>query len=467
MGRILKTFSILGLLFGTLMSGPEIPSPCWLKSGVIYCPNPIVADGGITVDGNLIVTGTSLLEGAVTVDSTISQGTASTPLTLSGNQGATGSGVVLNTGTTTMTTGLTEQIENDGVQQFALSGYGHPLYAFAGHQPVTAGNVSFVTGSGAVLGGTTTATVSVPTAAVGFFGIMVFNVFSSTSAAVTAVTGSTGTWVLLTDSLVSGTDVITSVFYCTSVAASGVATGTLSHASTYTDVAVGAYSNVGSILTAGAQTATGTGTTIAVSLTQTTPNSLIVAAMGAQYQQTLTASVGTLRETTDSGGGGATGSAVALVDITSDTPSTLSPAVTGVNSMAWGAYAVELKPGPGIAGTGFGAMTNITYTGSDAAFGMQFESGPSTSGAFTGNTKVFTMYLANPYSGAGNTWGATATYVGTGITPVGGGTPGAVAFYCVVTGTQTFEVWTTANFTPAINTYYNFAFETFGLSATY
>ncbi len=465
MGRILKTFSILGLLFGTLMSGPEIPSPCWLKSGVIYCPNPIVADGGITVDGNLIVTGTSLLEGAVTVDSTISQGTASTPLTLSGNQGATGSGVVLNTGTTTMTTGLTEQIENDGVQQFAISGYGHPLYAFAGHQPVLVGNIGFVTSSGSSSTGTTTSSISVQSSSVGFTGIIVVVVRSAAGTAhATGITGTTGTWVLIANVADAAGATMTATFYCASVTASGTATVTISGTSTVTSIVTGAYSNC-TVQAAGYQTADNTGTTVAVSLAQQYTNSWVVAGMGYAYGQVMSASVGTLRETTDNIGG-STGVSVGLVDTTSDTSVTLSPAVTSTNSAGWSALAVELKPGGGVASTGWGVLANISYTGSDAAFGLQFETG-ATTGAFVTTSRVFTLQLSNPYSGSAGTWGATATYVGTGITPVGGGTPGAVAFYCVVTGTQTFEVWTTANFTPVINTYYNFAFETFGLSATY
>lgn len=53
------------------------------------------------------------------------QETASTALTLTGNCSATGVGVVLNSGSTNVTTGALLAVENNSVQKFAISGYGH------------------------------------------------------------------------------------------------------------------------------------------------------------------------------------------------------------------------------------------------------------------------------------------------------------------------------------------------------
>ena len=409
--------------------------------------------------------------GNLSLAGSVSQLTTATALTLVGNAAATGTGVILDTGTTTITSGLSLRVNNNGTQCYAISGYGHPLYAFASHVPsfsnTTDPGITFVSGSTATAAGTTALAITVPSYAVGYTGILVCAVTSAAgTATVSGITGSTGTWFQVGSKANSTPTCVVTMWACNTVAASGTATCTISGTSTETTAAMAAYSGVSSVALAGVTTNSGTGTSYTVAMSSTVANSFIVAGLGSDGLNTPTASVGNLRAATNTGF--TPGSCVALNDNTSATVATVTNTVTAWNA-AFAAIAVELLPGGQSQGA-LGFVTNVSVTGSDAVFGLQFETG-STS-AYTGGTSptysLFEVQLANPYSAAtAGTWGATCVYVGTGSTPVAGGSPTGTSFYCIVTAAGHLKVYATSTFTPTSSTYYNFLFTTYGLSATY
>ncbi len=113
-------------------------------------------------------------------------------------------------------------------------------------------------------------------------------------------------------------------------------------------------------------------------------------------------------------------------------------------------------------GTPWGAYSSPTIAGSDTCFSVQFKSG--TGAQCTANsTLLFTITLAKAYSS--QAFAAFCNYAGTGSTPVAGGAPGTSGFYCVVTGTNTFNVYSTGTFTPGNTTFFTFFFMTLGAGA--
>jgi hypothetical protein len=231
---------------------------------------------------------------------------------------------------------------------------------------------------------------------------------------------------------------------------------------TTTAVALAAYSNAWALLTGGLVSANGTADPETIRLTTTVINSFVIAGFTSDYGFTPTSSTGNLRAATSSAGGLGAGIGVALIDNTRATlGSATCAAGLGSHGQGWGGEIVELTSG------GFGTITNSAVSGSDAAFSVQFESGTVVSPVGSPSQVLFTVTLANGYSGSGaGVWAASCEYIGTGTTPGVGGPAGMGGFYCVVTGTNTFNVCCTGTFTPAASTYYNFLFNTYGLSAT-
>lgn len=209
-----------------------------------------------------------------------------------------------------------------------------------------ASDVTFISGSGANGTGTTALTVTIPASAVGGVGILITSIRSAAGTAkVTGITGSTGTWVHVGDIANSTPTVITSMFYCLSVSASGTATCTISGTATETSCSMGAYSSVATVVSAGFQTNTGTGTAPSVSLTTTGVRSVVVAGMGIAYAVAQSATTGNLRSNTSTG---STSSGVGSALLDNTLAPDLSPvtvtSASSTDSSAWSAIAMELQP---------------------------------------------------------------------------------------------------------------------------
>jgi hypothetical protein len=424
-------------------------------------------------------TGTAVT-GALTVTGVVSEQTASTPITIQGNTDATHSGVLLNTGATTVTTGKIVEVQNNGVDApGTISGYGHDLYAYSGHVPAVLpqntgsgpATIAFVASSNVGAAGTTTLSFTPPAQSVGYFGMAAIAIYSgvgTSSATAIANSACTSGWVNVGSKANSTPTIITTLWACPYITSYSSSAVTLSNSPLYAAVAFGAYSGMADyVIGNSVLTASGTTTTPTItSATQPANTNWFIAAIGDQsVGSNQTALTGNLRQTQAA----SSGVQVGLVDnVNALAGNTITDAVTETSG-AWSVVAMMFSSG---GQSPFGGLQNLTYGGSDATFSVQFESSSTFTyalpGAWLTAPQIFQVILANPYSAAtANSWGASCSYIGTGTTPAAGGAPGASSFYAVVTGAGSFGVYPTTTFTPSASTYYNFMCRTAGLAATY
>jgi fibronectin-binding autotransporter adhesin len=311
--------------------------------------------------------------------------------------------------------------------------------------------------------------VQVPSAGININGALSFNGYALTNGG--AIAGTTGTF--SGNSTVGGTFGVTGA---TSLAAMTATTGSLSSTLGVT----GATTLSSTLGVTGAATLNSTcaitgNTTVGGTLGVTGATTLagLAATTGAfSGEITATAASTGLAVTNNATIGGTlnvtgttTAAAISATTLTASGNITLTSAMTITTK---GHIIPSTSPGTPTAVTasgttstfwGLASGSSLTVTGTDAAFTLSITTGGSGQTSVTAQTEMFTVTLANSYSGTG--FVCLGSYLS-----AASGTPGVSAVYCTITAGGTINVYNLLAFTPAATTTYKWQFITMGAGAT-